>query len=449
MTLHTLPLGLLPMRHHTTPALLAIPFLHLLTRPESPFRHAHHQTALKHERAAARAHLDRRELCLPRALVALCIRSVTAHDIVQTRAAGHEPARTTLLRIVPAADEAHELAHGVAVVPRRAEGVLAHQPSGGEDDKVGNRRARDGARRGEDGEDGGVRVVKRDGANGVEAAEVVLVRVVVALPPNHVKRRVRLRGLEQSVVELHRHGVVTAATTGSACRSRRAKVLGKVRHGGLEITGVGEAVGANGAELGELEMALVQLQRVAPRRTRRGCKMHLVFHAARDHGNLHGAHEQPAHLGANVQVPLLRDDEHVAVGRVKGRLGAHALAGSVDVDAQAGLHGGVAGTSHQAQTGHEIEVVGLVVVKGIPAQLVGDVVQLADAAVQAVGRGLRLCCGCVRRVCARGQDAVEPGLLVLVSGRGEGGAGELLGVEAVGWLLRVVVAYGECAFDGF
>lgn len=52
-------------------------------------------------------------------------------------------------------------------------------------------------------------------------------------------------------------------------------------------------------------------------------------------------------------------------------------------------------------------------------------------------------------VCASRQDAVEPGLLVLVARRREGGAGELLVVEAIWRFLRVIGANRQSALYGF
>lgn len=86
-------------------------------------------------------------------------------------------------------------------------------------------------------------------------------------------------------------------------------------------------------------------------------------------------------------------------------------------------------------------------VEGIPPQLIGNEAQLGS--VGAFLGGARLGRGLVRRVGARRQDAVQPGLLVLVAGGCEGGSGELLGVEAVGRLLGRVLADGEGALDGF
>lgn len=94
------------------------------------------------------------------------------------------------------------------MVPGRAEGVLADEPAGREDDEVGDGGAGAGGRGGEDGEDGGVRVVEGDGADGVEAVEVVFEGIVGSVPGHHVEGGVCLDRLVQGVGELARDGVV-------------------------------------------------------------------------------------------------------------------------------------------------------------------------------------------------------------------------------------------------
>lgn len=356
------------MRLDSAPALLAITLLDLLARPQPPFSHAKHEAALKHKGTAVDANLDGLQLGIARALVALGVWAVAAHDVVQAGAAGDEAACAAALGVVAAADEAHELAHGVAVVPGRAEGVLADEPARREDDKVGHGGAGHGRRRRQHREDGRVRVVVGDCADGVEAAQVVLVGVVVALPGDDVKGRVCLARLEERIVHLDGDGEGVAAL-----ECRRAKVLAEVRHGGLEVARVGESVGANGAQLGQHEVALVQLQRIASGRAR---DADVVLDAAGDDGDLHGPHQQPAELGADVEVALLRHNQEVAVGRVKGRVGVHALAGGVDEHAQALLQRGIACAGHEPHARHKVQVARRVVVKGVPSQLVGDVAQL-------------------------------------------------------------------------
>jgi hypothetical protein len=91
----------------------------------------------------------------------------------------------------------------------------------------------------------------------------------------------------------------------------------------------------------------------------------------------------------------------------------------------------------------------LVEVEGVPSQLVGDVVDLLVGlvlGVRVVGGGFS---GLEVAVAARGQDAVQPCLLVLMARRCEGSPGELLGVEAVWGLLGGVCADGQRAFYGF
>lgn len=318
-----MPIGLcarrpLPVDLDAAPAVLAVLLLDLAARPEPPVRDPDHQAALKHEGAAPGPDLGRPQLRVPRALVAVGVRAVPAHDVVQARAAGDEPAFAALFRVVPALDEAHELAHGVAVVPRRAEGVLAHQPARREDDKVRHGGAQVVRRRRQHGEDARVRVVEADAADGVEAAQVVLVGVVVAVPRDHVKGRVRLGRLVQAVGELGRHRVRVGPVKRDA-----AAVLVKGRQRRLEVPRVGEPVGPDGAQLRQGEVALVQLQGVAAGRARGQVDGELD--AARDHRNLHGPHEQPALLGADVQHALLRDEEEVPVRGVKGMFCVHRL----------------------------------------------------------------------------------------------------------------------------
>ena len=106
--------------------------------------------------------------------------------IVQAGAAGDEPA---FLGIVRALDQPHELAHHVAVDPRRAEGVLGHHPARRENDEIQVRRAGHFRRRGQDGEYRRVRMVEADRPDGVEVRQIILVGRMVAVPGDDVERR--------------------------------------------------------------------------------------------------------------------------------------------------------------------------------------------------------------------------------------------------------------------
>ena len=66
------------------------------------------------------------------------------------------------------------------------------------------------------------------------------------------------------------------------------------------------------------------------------------------------------------------------------------------------------------------EVFGGVFVKGVPAELVGDLVELGGPEVGGFGDGE----GGEVLVGAGGEDAVEPGLFVFVAGGSEGGANQ-------------------------
>src|SRR3546814_7136637 len=71
------------------------------------------------------------------------VRPMRAHAIVQGSPTGRKPFG---LRVVRAVNEAHELAHYLAVEPGWAKRVLSHQPARGKDDKIAIRdsRNRDG-----------------------------------------------------------------------------------------------------------------------------------------------------------------------------------------------------------------------------------------------------------------------------------------------------------------
>jgi hypothetical protein len=346
------------MRPQRLPALRVIILLHLCALVQSPLRHANHQTTLKHKRHTALANLARLQLDITRLLVRRRIRPMPRHDIVQRRARRLEAAAR--LRVVLAANEAHELGHGVAVVPGGPEGVLSDEPARREDDKVGDGGARHGRLRSEHREDGGVRVVEGYAADGVEAPEVVLVRVVQAVPGDDVKGRVALLRRVQVACKLAEHG------------PRRRRVLVKGGDGGLEVARVGEAVGPNGAEFGELEMPLVQLEDVAAHGA--VWERDAISDAARDYADFVGAHEQAAQLGLDVEDAVLGHDEEVAVGGIKRFVGGHVFARSVNEVAHASLGGGVTVASDQVQRVDPVDC--LVEVEGVPAQLVGDEVDL-------------------------------------------------------------------------
>ena len=81
----------------------------------------------------------------------------------------------------------------------------------------------------------------------------------------------------------------------------------------------------------------------------------------------------------------------------------------------------------------------LVEVEWIPSELVRDLMKLFAVRIGIIGRRFS---GLEGRVCSSGENAVQPCLLVFMSRGGEGGARKLLGVQAIGWFLRRICAYG-------
>lgn len=142
---------------------------------------------------------------------------------------------------------------------------------------------------------------------------------------------------------------------------------------------------------------------------------------------------------------MLSNDQEVTVSGVKS-LVAHVLAASKHQDTNARLHSRIASAGNQMQAADPVDF--LIEIKGVPAQLVGNLTQRVDIAGEGsvIGGRINVLKGLVS---SGGQNAVEPCLLVLVSRRGEGGAGELFGVQAKGWFLGRVLANGESALDGF
>lgn len=145
------------------------------------------------------------------------------------------------------------------MVPRGTKRVLGHEPAGREDDKVSNGGSDMVRWSSEDGKYGWIRVVEGDGSDGVEAAEVVLVRVVVTVPGDDVEGSVVLSGRKEGVVEFAQDAVFLGCI-------RVLFVIIKGCNRSLEVTRVGETIGPNRAQLRQLVMALVEFTNVASNR---------------------------------------------------------------------------------------------------------------------------------------------------------------------------------------
>ena len=261
--------GVHKMALQRCPAVLVVLFLDLLAGLQAPLRNTNHERAmqmlaisskkncrsinipLEHEGHASIADLGRLKLGITGPLECGRVGTVCTHHIVQTSTRRLET--TSSFCVVITADQTHKLRHGVAVVPRRTEGVLGDQPAGREDDKVGDGSANMVRGTGQNSEDGGVGVVERDGSNNVESAQVVLERVIVAVPGDNVEGSVVLARREERVVKLAEQLVLGGLL-----------FIVKCCDWGLEVAGIGQAVGANGAQLGELVVTLVEFADIAP-----------------------------------------------------------------------------------------------------------------------------------------------------------------------------------------
>src|SRR6185369_414067 len=179
------------------------------------------------------AEIARLEIGLRRFLEALGVGTVAAHAIVQARPAGQE---ALCLRIVFSANQAHELIHEIAMEPRWAEGMLGNHPARRENYEVAIGGARNFRRRSQHGVDGGIRMVEADAINAVEPGQVVLVGRVVAVPGDDIERRMIVFGFPKVSEKLGDYPEVAFAVLVASDWRKK-------------VTGIGEAVGADGTEI--------------------------------------------------------------------------------------------------------------------------------------------------------------------------------------------------------
>jgi hypothetical protein len=91
-------------------------------------------------------------------------------------------------------------------------------------------------RAGEDSKDRGIRMVKGDGANDVETAQIILVRIVISMPGDNIKRGLVLAGRKERIVEFADQRIFSA-------------LLFVIKEGnrGLKVSCIGKTVGSNGS----------------------------------------------------------------------------------------------------------------------------------------------------------------------------------------------------------
>jgi hypothetical protein len=143
--------------------------------------------------------------------------------------------------------------------------------------------------------------------------------------------------------------------------------------GGLEVPSICETVASDGPEFGELEMAFVEFKDKA--------SDGLVFRevnpvpdTAWDDADFIRTDEELAKLGLDIEDPVLRDDEEIAVRRIESRIRVHGFARSVNKYAESGLHGGIASPRDKMKRVDPVNC--LVEVEGIPSELIGNLVEV-------------------------------------------------------------------------
>lgn len=352
--------------------------------------------------------------------------AVAGHAIVEAGASGDEALG---FGVVFALNEAHEFVHEIAVEPGGTEGVFGHHPAWRKEDEVHVCGSGDFAWRGEDGENAGIRVVETYGVDRVEAGKIVFVGSVIAVPGDNIERGVIEVGCPEASLKFcdNLEGGVVAVVVGGV--------------GGVEVAGVGKAVGSDGAEVREAEGLAVVFEEVAS--TLRFEESYAELDASGDDGDFAGRELKDAELGVEGEASQLGHKEQFAVGGVEETVG-HAFVRGVDVDGDTGVHGRVA---IAGQRGEAVDEVGGLVGQRewVPAELVGWGFDFGEGgrADESVADAL------VGLVHDGGSDAIGPRAAVEQAGRGEGAAAELLGVEAGAGFLRGVLADGECAGDRF
>ena len=345
--------------------------------------------------------------------------------VVQAHPAGHEAAR---LGVIDAVDQAHELAHDILVVPGRTKRVLHHQPALREDDEIHIGGARPIRGRRQDGVDRGIRVVEQGGADRRKPPQVVLARRKIAVPGDHVERRLCDVGLVELAARFH----VELA--------RLLDVL--VGGAGIEkVARIGQTVGADRPALRQIEIGAVILADV----TARGAieQVDGKLEAARDDADLAGRDLEHTALGSQPQAIELGDDQQLAVGVVEV-LVLHRLGREIDMARHAELQEDIAAGRDGAKAGQEVER--LVRNRNrVPAQLPDRKIAFIPARRGADKAPIDL--DEATGVQRRRPDAIEPGAAIGCARRREGGPAQLLGIEAVGRSLRRVAPDRERAFE--
>src|SRR4249919_647416 len=274
-------------------------------------------------------------------------------------------------------------------------------------------------------EDRRIGMVEADRADRVEVAQVVLVRRVVAVPPDDVERRMADRRTPQVALEL-----------GNQFELAFRFLVRRVRR--EEVSRVGQAIGADRTEVGQAQDRAEVLAHVAARLTIR--QFDAEADAAWDHRDFVRLDIEYTELGGDMQAALLRHDQEFAVGVVEEAV-LHRLVRRVQVDADAALRAGRTVAGHGEQPVDEIDRRPRQRQRA-PAQLVGRDRTVAEVVVE-----VRMQVRRERAMHRRRADAVQPAAMIGMARRGERGTAHLLRVQPVRDALRRIASDRQRAGD--
>ncbi len=209
----------------------------------------------------------------------------------------------------------------------------------------------------------------------------------------------------------------------------------------FEVAGVGQAVGADGAKLGQTESEAIVLADVTA--SMLAAKFNAELDAARDDADFAGRDFEDAEFGVKADDAGLRNNEHFTIG-IGEKTVAHGGVGGVEMDGDSGLHGRVAVA---AESDDAFEEIGWLLGKRerVPAKLIGRCGHFVEraAAQEAHSRLLE------RAMSDRRAYAIRPGAAIGGARRGERRAAELLSIKAQRMVLGRVLAEGQRAGDSF
>ncbi len=271
-------------------------------------------------------------------------------------------------------------------------------------------------------------MIEADGIDRHEAAKVIGVGRQVAVPGDDIEgRMVQLRGPKTALKLLDQFkGLIPVLEPGLRA---------------LEIARIGQAVSADRTELRKPEHGPIVFTDIPP--GGRVQQDHREANAARDHGDLQGLKVDQPKLGDEPQPALLGHDQQLAIGIEEGPV-LHGPVGGVKMNAEPGARRHIAITGDGCQA---IDKIGRRVRqrRRIPAQPIWRRRRLVERSrTQAPRHRIRN----EGAVIGRRPQPVQPGPTVLGPWRREGRAGQLLGIEIEGRVLRRVAAHRQGAGDG-